>query len=132
MEENSFAIARKGNMSNFVWFCVALGLFVLTALIALLVYRHNELKRKSSSFFTRDFRGPLFGAETLFCVTVLAIGVLADLYPPNAFVTLMLLVAGTIGQYYVHERIIRWAHRLASDDRVAKGQHPRRHRRARA
>ncbi len=121
-------------MDEFVGIRVAGGLFVLTLVIALLVYRRSEKKRKASSFFSSDFRGIFLGAEIPLGVAIVAVGLMADLYVTNRVVALALLVAGTVGQYYLHERVIRWAHQQATRDRVAKvkGRRLRRHQRAEA
>lgn len=119
-------------MESFVGIKIAGGLFVLTLVIALLVYRRNEKQRKASSFFSSEFRGVFLGAEVVFGVAVIAVGLMADLYITSKLAATALLVAGTIGQYVAHKRIIRWAHRVAGKDRMVKGTRPRRHMRARA
>lgn len=125
-------LPERANMESFVGIKIAGGLFVLTLVIALLVYRRSEKKRRESSFFSPEFRGTFLGAETVFGVAVVAVGLMADLYVTSQLVAVALLVAGTIGQYVAHKRIIRWAHRVAGKDRMVKGTRPRRHMRARA
>ncbi len=119
-------------MENFVGILVAGILFLVTLVTALVAYRRSEKKRKASSFFSSEFRGVFLGAEFVFGVAVIALGLMADLYVTSKLFAAALLVAGTIGQYVAHKRIIRWAHQLAGQDRMAKGTRPRRHVRARA
>lgn len=119
-------------MESFVGTWIAGILFLVTLVTALVIYRRSEKKRKTSSFFSPEFRGTFLGAETVFGVAVVAVGLMADLYVTSQLVAVALLVAGTIGQYVAHKRIIRWAHRVAGKDRMVKGTRPRRHMRARA
>ena len=119
-------------MESFVGTWIAGILFLVTLVTALVIYRRSEKKRKTSSFFSPEFRGVFLGAEVVFGATVLAMGLMADLYVTSKLFATALLVAGTIGQYVAHKRIIRWAHQLAGQDRMAKGTRPTRHMRARA
>jgi O-antigen/teichoic acid export membrane protein len=119
-------------MENFFGMLVAGILFLVTLATALVAYRRKEKRRKESSFFSTEFRGTFLGAECVFGVAVIAVGLMADLYVTSQLVGMVLLIAGTIGQYSAHKRIIRWAHREAGKDRMVKGTRPRRHMRARA
>lgn len=108
---------------DFIGLLSAGGLFFLTLVVALLVYWWGERKRRASSFFSPEFWGSLIGAEALFCVLSLAAGVMVDVYSPHRSVVFVLVIAGFVGQYCLHKIVIRWAHQLAGQDRLAKGTH---------